>query len=154
VSVVSSGRLAEPDPVTPVRGTLGLPLLLLALASMAVAGYLLGVRMLGAAPACGPVAGCDTVAESSYAIVFGIPVAAWGLGYSAIVALAAFAWWRTADSRALMGAYGLALLGTLGVAYLTYLELFVIHAICIWCVAYAVFVVGTLAVAGLAVRRI
>ena len=33
------------------------------------------------------------------------------------------------------------LLGLLAVAYLTYLELFVIGAICVWCVGYAVTIV-------------
>ncbi len=34
------------------------------------------------------------------------------------------------------------LLGLLAVIYLTYLELFVIEAVCVWCVSYAVTVVG------------
>jgi uncharacterized membrane protein len=50
-------------------------------------------------------------------------------------------------------AYGLLLLGTLAVAYFTYLELFVIEAICLWCVSYAVAVVVSLGVAGLALLR-
>jgi uncharacterized membrane protein len=41
-----------------------------------------------------------------------------------------------------LAAYGLGLFGVLFVGYLSYLELFVIHAICVWCVAYAVTVVG------------
>jgi uncharacterized membrane protein len=148
-----SSTAAEAGRESPARGLLGLPLVFLSLGSLAVAGYLLGVRLLGAAPACGPIAGCDTVAESPYAVVFGIPVAAWGMAYSAVLVLAAFAWWRLADRRALLAAYGLGVLGTLGVAYLTYLELFVIHAICIWCVTYAVLVVAALGVAAIAVRR-
>jgi uncharacterized membrane protein len=146
-------RTAAMSDQSPARGALGLPLLVLALGGLAVAAYLLGVRLLGAAPACGPIAGCDTVAESPYAVVFGIPVAAWGMGFSALLVLAALAWWRLADRRALLAAYGLGLLGTLGVAYLTYLELFVIHAICVWCVTYAVLVVASLVTAGLALRR-
>ena len=37
-----------------------------------------------------------------------------------------------------------ALVGTLFSAYLTYLEVFVIHAICEWCVASAALMVGAL----------
>ena len=47
----------------------------------------------------------------------------------------------------------LLLLATLFVAYLTYLELSVIQAICPWCVAYAVTIVVALVTAGLALRR-
>ena len=45
------------------------------------------------------------------------------------------------------------LLGTLFVAYLTYLELFVIEAICVWCVAFAISIVVSLVIAGLAMGR-
>jgi uncharacterized membrane protein len=63
------------------------------------------------------------------------------------------AWWRTADRRALLGAYGLGLLGCFVVAGLTYLELFVIHAVCIYCVTFAVTVVAGFLVAAATVRR-
>ena len=86
-------------------------------------------------------------------MVLGIPVAVWGVAFSLAVVGCALAWWRRADRRVLLLAYGLLLLGTLAVAYLTYLELFVIHAICLWCVSYAITVVASLAVAGLALRR-
>ena len=86
-------------------------------------------------------------------MVFGVPVAVLGVLFSLAVLACAIAWWRRADRRALLLAYLLLLVGTLAVAYLTYLELFVIHAICLWCVSYAVAVVGALGVAGLAFRR-
>ena len=44
------------------------------------------------------------------------------------------------------------LLGLLAVIYLTYLELFVIGAVCVWCVSYAVTVVGGWLVAVVALR--
>jgi uncharacterized membrane protein len=110
----------------------------LALGGVAIAAYLLTVRLLGGAPACGPVPGCDTVAASPYATVLGLPVALFGVMFSIVLAAATLAWWRTGDRRALYAAYGLGLLGIVAVAYLTYLELFVIEAICIWCASYAV----------------
>jgi uncharacterized membrane protein len=125
----------------------------IALLGLAVAGYLLTVRILGEAPVCGPVKGCDTVAASEYATLFGLPVALYGLGYSFVVAGACLVWSWTADRRALYIAYGLGLLGILAVAYLTYLEIFVIEAICIWCVTYAVTIVAGWVVAGLAAWR-
>ena len=111
------------------------------------------MRLLGEAAVCGPSGGCETVAASEYSVVLGIPVAVWGVAFSVVVVGCAVAWWRRAERRALLVAYGLLLLGTLAVAYLTYLELFVIHAICAWCVSYAVATVVSLVVAGLAVIR-
>lgn len=112
------------------------------------------MRLAGESPVCGPVHGCDTVAASEYATLLGVvPVAYLGLALSVVVAGCAFLWWRGGDRRALLLAYGLLLLATLFVAYLTYLELFVIHAICAWCVSYAVATVTALVLAALALRR-
>ena len=61
-------------------------------------------------------------------------------------------WWWLADRRALGGAYALLLLGTLFAAYLTYLELFVIEAVCIWCASFAITIVAGLVVAAMAQR--
>jgi len=111
------------------------------------------IRPLGETPVCGPVKGCETVTTSEYATVAGVPVAVLGFGLSLVLVSCAARWWRRADRRGLLIAYGLLLLATLVVAYLTYLELFVIHAVCAWCVTYAVTIVLSLAVSGLALRR-
>jgi uncharacterized membrane protein len=124
----------------------------LALGGIVIAAYLLTVRVLGGAPICGPVHGCDTVAASEYATVLGLPVALFGVGFSIALATATFAWWRLGDRRALYAAYGMGLLGIVAVGYLTYLEVFVIEAICVWCVSYALTIVAGWILAVLAVR--
>jgi len=113
---------------------------------------LLVARLLGEAPACGPVHGCDTVAASQYATVLGLPVALFGVVFSVVLTAACLVWWRRADRRALYVAYGVGLGGVVAVTYLTYLELFVIEAICIWCVTFALTVVAGWIVALLAAR--
>ncbi len=137
----------------PPRGPLGLPLVLATLAGLVIAGYLAVVRILGEAPACGPSKGCETVAVSEYALILGIPVAFLGVGMSLVLVVCSVLWWLRSDRRALLAAYGLLLLSTLFAAYLTYLELFVIHAICLWCVAFAISIVVAVVTAGLALRR-
>lgn len=145
--------MASSGPARPRRGQLGLPLLLVALAGLAISGYLSVLRVFDAPAACGPSHGCETVASSPYSVLLGlVPVAFMGVACSLVVVVLAIRWWRTADRRALLAAYGLLLLATLFVAYLTFLELFVIEAICPWCVGYAVTVVASLVVAGLAMR--
>jgi len=83
---------------------------------------------------------CETVNTSRWATFFGMPVAAWGLGFYLVALSVAFmsVQERYADSRKM--AVALAVLtgwGTIFSGWLTYLELFVIHAICIWCVTSA-----------------
>lgn len=124
----------------------------LALAGLLIAAYLAWARLAGTLPVCGPLHGCETVALSQYSVVFGIPVAFFGLAWSLVVLGLAVAWWWRADRRALIGLYGLGLLGVLFVAYLTYLELFVIGAICVWCVSYGLTVVAGWLIAAVALR--
>ena len=136
--------LVRDEPVSATRdgGRFGAAMTVLALVGLAIAAYLLTARLLGEPPACGPVKGCETVAASEYATMFGVPVALFGVGFSAILVTACVTWWRRADRRALYASYGLGLAGIIAVAYLTYLEVFVIGAICVWCVGYAVTVVA------------
>jgi uncharacterized membrane protein len=121
-------------------------------AGIAIAGYLAATKLSGEIPVCGPLKGCETVNTSEYSELFGIPVALFGVGYSIVALVGSLAWWRSGDRRALYVLYGMGLLGLLAVAYLTYLELFVIGAVCVWCVGYAVTVVGGWLVAVLALR--
>jgi uncharacterized membrane protein len=125
---------------------------ILAIVGLATAAYLAATKLLGAAPICGPLHGCEDVAASQYSEVFGVPVALVGVGFSIVLVGLSSAWWRTADRRALLGAYGLSLLGCFVVAGLTYLELFIIHAICVYCVAYAVTVVAGFVLTAMTVR--
>ncbi len=53
-----------------------------AVVGLGIAAYLLAARVLGEAPACGPVKGCETVAASEYATMFGVPVALFGVVFS------------------------------------------------------------------------
>jgi uncharacterized membrane protein len=139
----------EPGP----RGRLGAWMTVLAVIGLAIAVYLLAARLLGEAPACGPVKGCETVATSEYSTVFGLPVALYGVGFSLVLVGACLAWWRRATPAALYLAYGLGLAGVIAVAYLTYLEIFVIEAICVWCAAFGLTVVAGWIVAAAAAMR-
>jgi uncharacterized membrane protein len=99
---------------------------------------------------------CETVQTSQYSRFFGVEVALIGLvGYALLFAVALVALqpgYATSQAPVRL----LALLATGGVlftAYLTYLELFVIHAICRWCVGSAAIIVSILALAVLDLRR-
>jgi uncharacterized membrane protein len=125
---------------------------LLALAGLLISLYLAATRLAGGVPACGPIRGCETVSTSPYSEIFGIPVALLGVGFSLLLLGATLRWWRLVDELALRAAYALGLIGVIFVAYLTYLEVFVIEAICVWCVAYASTVLAGFVVAAAALR--
>ena len=88
---------------------------------------------------------CETVQLSRWSTFLGLPVAAWGIGfYAAMLALALVSLQDAfVESRRI--ALALAAVSGWGVlfsAWLTWLELFVIHAICTWCVVSAAIVVA------------
>lgn len=113
-----------------------------------IAAYLTYVHYADASPIC--VAGsaaCERVQQSEYAELAGVPVALLGLlCYAAILA-------ATLSGRELgrILAATLALAGVAFSAYLTVVELFVIEAICQWCVASALTMAALAAVATLRV---
>jgi uncharacterized membrane protein len=113
----------------------------LAIVGLLISAYLSWVHYMGVAPVCvGGSGGCQSVQTSSYATIFGVPVAVIGLvGYSALLLSA----WLRSELGIYLG-FLVSLVGTLFSAYLTYLEVFVIHAICEWCVASAALVVAAL----------
>jgi len=131
-----------------------------AIALLALVGFFLALYLwlhqigVGGELKCG-TGGCDTVQASRWARVLGIPVAAYGVvGYAEILAVALAALQPAALERR-RPALLLAALATGGVlfsAWLTYLELFVIHAICRWCVGSAVIITLTWIVSLLSLR--
>lgn len=123
---------------------------LLALSGAAVAGYLTWAHYADTSVACVTGGGCETVQESEYAEMAGVPVALLGLlGYGAILALVA-----VDGPLGRLGAAMLALIGLLFSLYLLALQLFVIDALCTWCVVNDVAIAPALAlVTGVRVRR-
>lgn len=114
----------------------------IALAGVAVAGYLTWVHYDEAALVCVAGGGCETVQQSSYAELAGIPVALLGLlSYGTIVGLVA---WDSPTAR--LGAATIAFVGFAFSMYLLVLQVFVIDAVCIWCMANDVVVAPLLAI--------
>jgi uncharacterized membrane protein len=116
----------------------------LALAGIGVATYIAIAESGGGAPKClAGGHGCETVAQSHYSHLAGINVAAIGIfGYALLLAAAI-----VPGDPGRFGGFLTALIGFGFSAYLTYLELFVIDAICQWCVASAILMAISLAVA-------
>jgi uncharacterized membrane protein len=123
---------------------------LLSILGIGLAGYMSYTDLLGSVPVCGGVGDCETVHTSAYAYLATVPVAVLGLlSYMGITALALVRWRAkgTLGYLASLGILVLASSGTLFSAYLTYVEFFVIDAVCPWCVASAVTITVSLALA-------
>jgi uncharacterized membrane protein len=108
---------------------------LLTLVGLGVASYLTYVHYAGINPVCTAGGTCLKVQTSIYSKLAGVPVALMGLiGYIAIMASLLV----PEDERTRFATMALTMVGFGFSAYLTYRELFSIHAVCEWCASSAV----------------
>jgi uncharacterized membrane protein len=116
---------------------------MLALAGIFVALYLLLYKMGIIGELTCSIGSCETVNTSKWATFLGLPVAAWGVAWYVATFVLALV---STDARfAGSGVISSVLLGNAAIGwifslYLTWLELFRIHAICQWCVISAILV--------------
>ena len=120
-----------------------------------VAIYLVFIKFFPTSTFCVGAGGCEVVNTSVYSEINGIPIAVLGaLAYAFVLVLLLL------ESRIdLVGqwgplaVFGVALAGTIYSAYLTYIELAVLHAVCPYCVASAVAMVLLFAAAAVRLRK-
>lgn len=113
---------------------------LLCAVGLGVSGYLAYVETQQVLAICGPVGDCNAVQSSTYAVLLGVPIAVWGLlGYVTLLGLWALQFVSRTRVRQLAARSMLALaaFATAFSIYLTALELFVIRAVCAWCLTSA-----------------
>jgi uncharacterized membrane protein len=106
---------------------------ILSILGMFVAGYLTYIHLDNVPIFCGDSNSCELVNSSRYAFIGTIPIALPGFGmYVALLILSLI---PNTDDRVWPSQvlFGLALIGFLYSVYLTYIELFVLQAICWWC---------------------
>lgn len=114
--------------------------IILCVVGLAVALYLLSIKLTPVPPYCFGLGNCETVNTSAYSEILGIPIALLGvLAYATLLGLlllearsSFLGKWGT------LVEFGMTLGGTLYSAFLTFLEVAVIKAICPYCVTSAV----------------
>jgi len=119
---------------------------IVSLAGLADATYLTVQALTGETLVCGGSPDCFRVLGSSYARLAGIPMAAFGtLAYFGVFSFATFAAFRYARARAFFKlTVGTMFLVTL---WLLYVQAFVLHAFCRYCLFSAALVFGLSAIA-------
>jgi uncharacterized membrane protein len=125
-----------------------------ALLGLLVSAYLL-LYKLGALGRimCAGGGGCERVQLSRWSVIFGVPVAAYGVGgylLLLVIALVGLRPDRLADPAPTRWLAGLSTLGLLFSLYLLGVELLSIHAICLWCTASGVLILAIFAVSSAA----
>jgi uncharacterized membrane protein len=117
------------------RDRLRIAMIVLTVIGVGIASYVTYIHYAGIKPACTAGESCTKVQTSIYSELAGVPVALMGLvGYLGILATLLARQsehTRFATLVLTIGGFGFS-------AYLTYRELFSIHAICEWCVTSAI----------------
>ena len=118
----------------------------LALGGVGLATYLAMYKLGYIGTLACTVGSCETVNLSRWATFLGIPVAVWGLGFYVVLFGVALLGTTERFANATWVSHALLVLTGWGVAFsawLTYLELYVIHAICMFCVMSAILITVT-----------
>ncbi len=134
----AGGALAPPPPWPRMA------VALLSLVGVFIAGYLMLHRLgLIGSLLCGQSGACEIVQSSSYATFAGMPVPAIGLGGYVVLLVLSLVGLRpglSEDRRITLALLALTVVALVFTAYLNFLEAFVIHAWCRWCLASTVVV--------------
>jgi uncharacterized membrane protein len=101
------------------------------------ATYLTVKHYLGTPIPCSIFAGCEKVTTSQYATLWGIPVAMLGAIYYLLIFVLLIAYLDTKKEPVLYFTARLTLIGFLASIWFLYLQLFIIKAICLYCVVSA-----------------
>ncbi len=107
---------------------------------------------LGLSPLVCPIAGCEKVQKSEFSSLLGIPVAAIGVVAFTGLFISSLAGVLINQLRIDRAVFLVSSLGLLAYVWFTYLELFVIRAICFWCVVSSLMMLGMWVFSGLALK--
>lgn len=144
-----------------------MPFSLPKLSPLLIAGLILGLALLGFADALfifiektlgGPIpcflgTGCDTVANSPYSKLFGVPLAVYGMAFYLVIGVITLLYLdtkKTVFARLIFPITGIGFLMSL---YFIYIQKFLIGAFCVYCIISIVITI-LLFILGIASRRI
>lgn len=126
----------------------GIAFAVLSFLGFADATYLTVQHFRGLSPNCSVLQGCEIVTTSRYATIFGVPIALLGsIYYLTLIILLAF-YFDKKDKKILEKISLITFAGAIFSFWLLFLQLAVIHAICIYC-TFSAFTSITLALVGL-----
>ncbi len=133
---------------SPTDQRLRLTSIILSILGLADSIYLAWLKLANATAACAGIGDCESVNNSTYSEIAGIPIALLGAGaYLAMIFFLVIEprakTWREYSP---MIVFGLSLVGVLYSAYLTYVEIAILHAICPYCVVSAILLVALLGI--------
>ncbi len=125
------------QPLKIVPNSLAIFLLIIAFIGFIDAGYLTVNHFQNVVPPCSIVAGCESVLTSSYAVIFGIPIALVGAIYYLLVLIGVSAFLESKNVEILKWTLFFTLIGFLSSLWLIYIQAFILNSYCLYCLGSA-----------------
>lgn len=125
------------QPLRAVPTSSAILVLVVALLGFADATYLTVEHFMNVIPPCSVTSGCETVLTSSYSVVFGIPVSLLGSIFYLLVLVGTAIYLESRDTRFFKWSLLVTVFGFFASLVFIYLQVFVIHSYCIYCLGSA-----------------
>ncbi len=134
------------QPLANIPSGLVVALFVIAILGFADATYLTVEHFLGVIPPCSVTQGCEKVLTSAYSTIFGIPDSLLGSLYYLAITIGSFIYLESKYIGGRVAAHHVAILkwtllatglGALASLWFLYLQIFVLHAYCIYCLGSA-----------------
>lgn len=109
----------------------------LSLLGLLDSGYLTAHKLFGTPLKCGVVGGCEIVSQSPYSMVFGIPLSLIGMVFYLTMFFGALVYREFGLEKTLKAVSILSIVSILTSAWLVGVQIFIIQAICIYCMISA-----------------
>jgi len=135
-----------------ISNTLAIVMLVAALVGFTDAAFLTAEHVRGVIPPC-TLSSCEQVLNSRFAAIGTVPVSAVGiLFYGALIVLLVM-YFDSWDRRLLHGVSWLTVAGFLGTIYFVSVQVFILHAICEYCMVSALASLTLVVIGGIIMRR-
>lgn len=112
-------------------------LLVVALFGFVDASYITIEHFRGVIPPCTLISGCEKVITSPYSLIAGIPVSLLGSIYYLVILIGVFSFFESKNTKFLKLALLMTVFGMLFSAWFLYVQAFIIHAYCLYCLGSA-----------------
>ena len=112
-------------------------ILLISIGGFIDASYLTAEHFLGNVPACSFLSGCETVTQSVYATIGPIPIALLGVLFYLSIFVLTFLYKELESKKIFSKLFLLASTGFAVTLFLLFIQAFVLHAFCIYCLTSA-----------------
>ncbi|OGN05459.1 MAG: hypothetical protein A2746_00115 [Candidatus Yanofskybacteria bacterium RIFCSPHIGHO2_01_FULL_44_22] len=135
---MTSSKTSSTRPSKTIPNWIIFALIAVSVVGLADSSYLTAKHYLGSPINCSIFNGCEAVTASPYSVVLGVPVALWGVSYYFFFLLLAILYVDSKNEKTLEFTARFSIVGIVASAWFLFLQIFIIKALCLYCLISAV----------------